>query len=374
MEKGQKIMFKYLFILLLVSIFSIWILLRARNMQYWIWSYVQQLFSKKEDITVTKNIYVSLVDHYEPYFDNVSQEQARHLVAEWIKKYKDVSSKHTDSNGNHPKHTYFYPEEEYDEWILNEISKICHDDLGDVEIHLHHDDDTAENLKKTLTSFKQLLFDKHNLLRKDENNNIVYGFIHGNWALDNSRPDGKWCGIDNEIDILIETGCAYDMTMPSAPSDTQTSTINSIYLAAEDGKCKSHDKGESLTVGAWKKPNQLLMIQGPLTLNWKSRKLGLIPRIESSELSGDAPPNRERIDLWESCAISLKGAEEHIFIKLHTHGLQPQNMNMFFERGGLEILWSELENKYKDQEGYNLHYLTAWQMYKKIQHLATGKI
>ena len=242
--------------------------------------------------------------------------------------------------------------------------------MGDVDIHLHHDDDTAENLEKTLTNFKELLYSKHKLLRKDDSGNIVYGFIHGNWALDNSRPDGRWCGVDNELDVLINTGCKFDMTMPSAPSDTQTTTINSIYIAKEDGKSKSHNKGKTLKIGDWPTNDELLMIQGPLQLNWQSRKFGLIPRIESSELSFDAPPNIQRVKLWEKSAICVEGAENHIFIKLHTHGLQDQNFEMFFELNGYDTLLTLLENEFKDRAGYQLHYVSAWEMYQKIESIS----
>ncbi len=360
----------YFIIFILLVIILFWITLKARNMQIWISSYIKQkIFSKINSTVKTKHIYFCLADHYEPYYGSATKELARSRVEKWVKEYKLIAIDHTDSNGRHPQHSYFYPIEEYDEWILDQLKEMKEANLGDVEIHLHHDNDTAENLSETLNDFKELLYNKHNLLRKNENGQIVYGFIHGNWALDNSRPDGKWCGVDNEIDVLINTGCEYDMTMPSAPSDTQTSTINNIYLAKEDGKSKSHNKGQKLKVGDWKKYNELLMIQGPLTLNWKSRKFGLIPRIESSELSYDNPPSASRVDLWESCNISISGADDHVFIKLHTHGLQDETPDMFFSQNGFKVLWTTLEEKYK-KDGYKLHYVTAWEMYTKIKSLS----
>ena len=239
---------------------------------------------------------------------------------------------------------------------------------------MHHDNDTADNLEKTLNDFKELLYKKHDLLRTDSQGNIVYGFIHGNWALDNSRPDGRWCGVDNELEVLLKTGCVYDMTMPSAPSDTQTKIINSIYFAHDDGKCKSHNTGRKLSVDNWSDGDELLLIQGPLTLNWRNRKLGLIPRIEAGELSGDAPPTEERVKLWESCHVSIKGADNNIFIKLHTHGLEDQNSEMFFEKNGFDILWSALEKQFRDKEGCSLNYVTAWEMYEKIKQLSTEAV
>jgi hypothetical protein len=47
---------------------------------------------------------------------------------------------------------------------------------------------------------------------------IRFGFIHGNWALDNSLPHGKSCGLDSEIALLRDLGCYGDFTMPSGAS------------------------------------------------------------------------------------------------------------------------------------------------------------
>ena len=347
----------------------VFLLLKSRNMHLWMLSYIKECFNKVASTNKKKHIYFCLVDHYEPYYKKVTQATARNLVKDWLANYREIACKHQDSDGQHPKHSYFYPIEEYDETILDDLKDICQQGYGDVDIHLHHDNDNEHNLRKTLLDFKELLYTRHSLLRKDDQGNIVYGFIHGNWALDNSRPDGRWCGVDNEIDVLLQTGCVFDMTMPSAPSDTQTSTINQIYFAREDGKCKSHDTGIAAKVGNWMS-DRLLMIQGPLTLNWKRRKFGLIPRIESSELSYDAPPAADRLILWEQCGICLKGAENHIFIKLHTHGLQPQNSKMFFENNGLDNLWSMLESRYTSNDNYSLHYVSAWEMYQQIKNLS----
>ena len=367
--------FLYLILVILACfIFIIWALLKSRHADIWFVSYIKGLVFTKPKSDKVKHIYVCLADHYEPYFGQASQDHARGLVDDWVKHYREISSKHSDSFGNPPQHSYFYPIEEYDDYVMDELSSICKEKLGDVDIHLHHDNDNADNLTKTLSDFKKLLYDRHQLLRKDENGNIVYGFIHGNWALDNSRPDGKWCGVNNEIDVLVNTGCVFDMTMPSAPSDTQTRKINSIYFTADDGKPKSHDKGWDATVGKWGNQSELLMIQGPLTFNWSNRKLGLIPKIETGELSFDAPPSLSRIKLWEKFGATIEGAEDHVFIKLYTHGLQQNNMKMFFENGGFDTLWTSLEREYKDKLGYKLHYLNAWEMYLKVKTICTGEL
>ena len=160
---------------------------------------------------------------------------------------------------------------------------------------------------------------------------------------------------------------------PSAPSDTQTRKVNSIYFArGATGRRKAHDRGRDLVKGAgWGEPDELLLVQGPLTLNWRQAKLGLLPRIESAELSADAPPSANRVALWGRCRVAVRGAEEHVFIKVHTHGATEKSTRMLFD-GGFERLWSELERQYRDRDGCTLHYVTAWQMYSKVRELAAA--
>ena len=215
----------------------------------------------------------TICDHYEPYWNNVNSQDAYRRVNTWVEKYQRIASEHSDCLGSHPKHCFFYPEEEYKRDLMEMIAEICRNGFGEVEIHLHHDNDTADNLRKTLIDFKNRLYCDHGLLSTEKNSSDVrYGFIHGNWALDNSRPDGRWCGVNNEIDVLLETGCYADFTMPSAPDITQTSTVNSIYYAVDDpNKPKSHDTGVLARAGD-SNTAALLCLQGPLALNFKSRK------------------------------------------------------------------------------------------------------
>jgi len=356
-----------------VAAFTVHFVLKSRNMDIWIGSYLKQLvsnfFRRKPSHT---HVYFCFADHYEPFWRNDSEKVADDRVKRWVDTYPNLAKSHTDSDGKHPVHTFFYPEEEYRERYLDALKQFQLKGVGDVEIHLHHDKDTAENLTNILNRFKKLLFDKHNLLRKDPiTNEIIYSFIHGNWCLDNSRSDGLHCGVDNELSVLVETGCYADLTMPSAPSETQTKKINSIYCAeGKPDQRKSHNTGRDIKKGEWVKENELLLIQGPLALNWKNRKFGIIPKIESSEISHDAPPSAHRVKLWGRCGIKVQGCNDHIFIKAHTHGTVEPTMDMLFSKTGFSSLWSELEKQYRDKKGYSLHYVSAWDMYQKIRELS----
>jgi hypothetical protein len=357
--------------ILLAGVFMMSRLIRSRNMQYWLASYLSWKFSRIYRRSPTRrHVYFCFTDHFEPYGGSVDKKRAHDRVRRWVDTYPSLSLKHVDSFNNHPKHTFFYAIEEYDPELIERLKELCHSGFGDIEVHLHHDNDTAEHFRATIEGYTRTLHDTHGLLRKDASGKIIYSFIHGNWALDNSRPDGRWCGVDDEISILVETGCYADMTMPSAPSDTQTRKINSIYLArGRRGHRKSHDTGLDLRVGHRDHPGELLLIQGPLSLNWKAAKFGLVPKIENGEMSFDAPPTPHRVRLWGDCGIAVTGAEEHIFIKVHTHGATEPSMEMLFS-GGLDQLWTELERQYRLDPECTLRYVTAWEMYSKIRELA----
>jgi hypothetical protein len=344
-------------------------------MEYWLGSHLAsglRRIGRPAPVPSPRQVYFCFADHYEPYGGTTDREMAHRRVAEWMRKYPAVARRHRDSRGRSPQHSFFYPAEEYDPALLDQLARLSREGWGDVEVHLHHDNDTADNLRRTLETFVTTLHDKHGLLRRDPaTGKLQYVFIHGNWALDNSRPDGRWCGVDNELDVLVDTGCVADMTMPSAPSDTQTRKINSIYFArGHEGCRKSHDHGRDAAVGDWMRPGEMLMVQGPLTLNWREGKFGLVPRIESAELSLDAPPTAHRVALWGDCAISVKGAPEHVFIKVHTHGATEKSMRMLFDEGGFDVLWTELERQYRDRIDCSLHYVTAWEMVAKIRELS----
>jgi len=313
-----------------------------------------------------KHIYLCVCDHYEPYWNKADKVTARRRIQRWLDEYPKIADKYRDSDGNILKWSFFYPEEEYQKDDLDALASLCHAGYGEVEIHLHHDNDTSENLRRTLTDFKYRLHEQHGLLSVDKSTGeIVYGFIHGNWALCNSRKDGRWCGVNDEIKILQETGCYADFTMPSAPSDTQTRKVNSIYYAVDNpGLPKSHDWGVDAEVG--KAGDGLLMVQGPLALDWGRRKFGVVPRIEHSGLMGNFGPSSERGKLWVGAGVSVKGAPEHVFVKLYTHGTQEDVMRTLFDECGIERLMESMAGM-----GVPIHFVSAWEMVNHIKEICS---
>jgi hypothetical protein len=165
---------------------------------------------------------------------------------------------------------------------------------------------------------------------------------------------------------LEDTGCYADFTLPSAPSDAQTRKINSIYYAQGNPEYpKCHDTGTDVQKG---KPaaGGLMIIQGPLALNWEHRKFGILPRIENSEVAANNPPTEYRVDRWVKQHVCVVGEPNKIFVKVHTHGAQEKNFDVLLG-GPTDEMFSYLESRYNDGRKYVLHYVTAWEMYKTIK-------
>ena len=177
---------------------------RRRSMDRWLSTYIRER-SRRHAPNSGQPVHLLLciADHFEPRNGEVTLEVARGRMQRWAEDYPRLCQEFRDSDGRPPRHTFFYPIEQYDESDLGALAEICRLGLGEVEIHLHHDRDSAENLERTLTTFKELLARQHGLLaRHRDTGELAYGFVHGDWALDNARPDGRCCGVNNEIEIL----------------------------------------------------------------------------------------------------------------------------------------------------------------------------
>lgn len=358
------------------SVCVIFLIIRSRNMQYWLPSYYR-LKRRKESVTFTpekpRHIFIAVCDHFEPEWGNPVKSEALARVDRWCQEYPARFSKFSDSRGQVPQHTFFFPQDQYSPEYLDRLAELCKQGYGDVDVHLHHDQDTAEGLRQKMNEFRETLYHRHGLLRKDPlTGEIVYGFIHGNWALCNSRPDGRWCGVDNEIEILLETGCYADLTMPSAPSDTQTQIINSIYYAKHrPNERKSHNQGTLARVGQSPEDNSLLMIQGPLCLDWNQRKWGCLPRIENSDLHGGRPASLKRFQHWLSADVHVAGRPDWTFIKLHTHGAKPGNIDTLLGPE-TEAFHSALQQEAAHHPEWKYYYVTAWEMAALIHQAEQG--
>lgn len=319
-----------------------------------------------------RHVFLCVADHYEPDWGRASESLREERVERWAVEYPRSTAGCYDSLGRSPQHTFFFPLEEYRPRLLDRLADLCHRGHGEVEVHLHHDRESSDSLRERLETFKRTLYDRHGLLSRNERGEIQYGFIHGNWALDNSRPDGCWCGVNDELTVLRETGCYADFTMPSAPDSAQTSTINSIYYAADDPeRPKSHDRGSAARAGVPGPAERLLMIQGPLALDWRRRKRGIAPRLENGDLHADRPPSPDRIDLWLRAGVTVAGRPDWRFVKLHTHGAKESNAGVLLGRP-MRALHEGLAKRARHDPQFRYYYVTAREMAALVRGAEAG--
>jgi len=596
-----------------------------KSMDKWLFGYLASVFRRSRRPRGTRHLIVAVCDHFEPFRGGTAAEEARRIVQEWIDAYPESVAGFHDADGCPPRHTFFYPQEEYDAEILDRLTDFCRNGFGEVEIHLHHRHDTPEGFREKLVKFRDLLHERHGLLgvvsdirhqtsdhrlqtsdfRPDagmrtqfnaigtegsEGNKgsvripaqesgdrggvssqtslgaaasrpakpwrsgfgaaalkslcallpsvhplsscargkemrspvapyasaqgkqigaadstdhrlvrhssvsdggslitdhhsaahaeggsevcglksvVSYGFIHGNWSLCNSRPDGDWCGVNEELGILAETGCYADFTFPSAPSPTQPRMVNAIYYARDTpGRPRGADQGTrveaintspqrhgdtenrkreenvagispagvpaseipatlsgaisgergdvqrskplcplfssfkkccgNLGHGApWPKFPQhwisriqsspclcasvvrnssddpLMIITGPLALNWRRRKWGMVPRLEVSDICGANPPTQDRVRLWAEQGIGVRGRPEWVFVKLHTHGCVPENARVLLGEK-MRQMHAVLQREFNDGVKWQLHYVTAREMYNIAKAAEAG--
>jgi hypothetical protein len=317
------------------------------------------------------HIMLCVCDHFEPFHDTRGNKaEAMSRMALWKREWPKLIDEFRDLDGCRPRHSFFYPIEQYDADILNELTEICRLSGGETEIHLHHESDTAATLKARLEKGKED-FLRHGLLNRDESGRTRYGFIHGNWALDNSHPAGRNCGVSNELAVLAESGCYADFTMPSAPHPTQTRTVNSIYYALGTTQPKSHDYGVPARVNGEMRKD-LLLVQGPLGLNWEARKWGVLPRIDNADLTGANPPRPDRMRVWLELGIHVEGRPDWRFIKLHTHGAIPRNSGMFLGEP-MRQFHRHLMEQYRDNDRFQLHYVSARELVNIVHAAEEGR-
>ena len=209
-------------------------------MDLWLPGYFRTPVRLRRPGAVT-DVLFAICDHFEP-LHNTDRAGAIDRVARWQREYPRLVRPFRDADGMAPRHTFFYPIEQYDAEILSRLSDLCRETGSEIEVHLHHENDAAAGVRAKLERGKGHLA-RHGALATDASGQIRFGFIHGDWALADSHPKGHHCGVPEELTILQEAGCYADFTMPSAPDPTQTRTVNQIYYATSNGKPKPHDRG-----------------------------------------------------------------------------------------------------------------------------------
>ena len=320
--------------------------------------------------TPVRHIHVAICDHFEPHPPLATWES----VMRWRDEYPALVEPFQDSDGRRPRHTFFYPMEMYQPQDLHPLLELCERSGSEIEVQLHHDGDTEGTLRPQL----QLAIERlvgHGCLSVDGNGRTRFGFVHGNWALANCRPDGRWCGVATELRLLRELGCYADFTFPSAPSQTQPRSVNRIGYAQECGSPAALDRltpAAAGRTGGWRdRLDCLLLVEGPLAPDWSNRKWGMLPRIENADLTGVYPPTPARARSWVAQRIHVEGRPDHVFVKLHTHGADAPNIDTMLGPP-IAAMHEFLTTRLLKETGAALHYVTAREMVNVIHALEDG--
>jgi hypothetical protein len=347
--------------------------LRRRGLSPWIVPYALQVLRRRRPAPHEEiHLLLCLADHFEPRADGASAAEARARIEHWVREYPRQLGYFRDSDGRPPRYTFFYPAEDYEPDYLDLLAQLCRAGFAEVEVHLHHERDTAAGLRTKLLAFKNVLAERHQLLaRHRRSGEIAYGFIHGNWALCNSRADRRWCGVNEELAVLHETGCYADFTLPAAPNLAQTRKINSVYYAWDrPGRRRSHETG--IDVGAGTAPaGSLMLIQGPLLLAWKNGRWGLRPHIDNGCLQANQPPTLDRLDHWLRARVQVASRPDWYFVKLHAHGATKASHAVLLGEP-MQRFHEALARRARDNPAFHYHYVTAREMYNLARAAEAG--
>ncbi|MBI2392729.1 MAG: hypothetical protein HYV09_24300 [Deltaproteobacteria bacterium] len=332
--------------------------LRRKNLHTWLGGWLRSLADRRSAAPGPRHLLFALCDHWEPLWGYASREVADARVRFWREEYPRMAERHRDADGRPPRHTFFFPGEQVDDRWLATLAELAAAGYGEVELHLHHDGDTAEGLRADLARYVELLA-RHGHLSRGVDGRPRYGFIHGNWCLANARRDGRYCGVDAELPLLFETGCYADFTFPSAPDECQPNVVNRIWWPAGDlARRRAYERAEHARVGR-RHDDRLLMISGPLALARRPGALSV--RIESSAITANDPATPARVATWVSQAIHVEGRPEWVFVKVHTHGAPEAQARSLLGEGGRAL--HDALRGFDDRARWSLHYVTAREMY-----------
>jgi hypothetical protein len=342
-----------------------------------------------------KHILFAFVDHFEPTGSAPGKE-----VAAWVDDYIAMASRHVDADGRHPIHSYFLlfgsvpidktsksaPAIDPDclEKTLIKLNQVTYAGYGEVEFHCHHgiEDESKRTEEEAAVDLLNLIvqaredFNRHGaLVTAEPSPRFTYGFIHGMWALDNSRigpgprPGGshrEFCGVNRELELLSQNGAYADFTFPAwGTMEPPRELQDAIFYAADDNSPASYKKLANVRLVEVGQPpwGDLMIVEGP----HDNANIGSC---------GDWA-TLWRMHGWVAHDIHVLGNGEWIFIKVHTHGLagdvtDPATWDCFFG-ATMDRFYSDIEKSYNDGVSWKLHYVSAREMYNIIKAAEAGK-
>jgi hypothetical protein len=335
-----------------------------------------------------KHVIFAFVDHFEP---SGSVSAVNETTDIWVNDYIAMASQHTDADGRHPVHSYFLisiPSIQSDRLhnVLTKLNQVTYNGYGEVEFHCHHGvsnetyrtEQEATNDLINLIAQAKFDFNMHGaLITAEAQPRIAFGFIHGMWALDNSRfsiwyglPHHEYCGVNRELELLRREGSYADFTFPAwGPMEPLIHDV--IFYAADDEFSASYQNPKNIFLVEVNKPpmDDLMIIQGPN----ENTNIGVV---NTTVMYYDWP-SLLRMDTWVSHKVRVIGNDDWIFVKVFTHGCAGNLHNSdtwdCFFGASIDKFYRDIEKKYNDGISWRLHYVSAREMYNIVKAAEAGR-
>jgi hypothetical protein len=326
--------------------------------------------SRRLDSRAPQHVVFIVANHFEPGLGYTALQR----LEKWCKLARATGEAVRDHDGTPFRHTNFFPAEQYERPIVDMMADLQRDGFGEVEVHLHHgvdQPDTSANTRAILEQFRDVLAYEHGCLSREDPNALPkYAFVHGNWALANSAG-GRFCGVDDEMQILADTGCYGDFTLPSVPFQSQVARINAIYHCGHDRtKATPHRSGPGVKVGdALSLP---LIVTGPLVFDWSRRVRNVpVPRIDDGALAVNYRLGLDRFRRWKSANIGVKGKPGWVFIKLFSHAFFEADQDAMMGEQMKRFMGDVLDEA--ERKNFRVHFATAREAFNMIAAAVDGR-
>jgi hypothetical protein len=328
----------------------------------WFGDFVRWEFTPAPPVEGPRHLLVFYTDHFEP---------ASHLnrVQRWETDFPRLALKHRDHEGRPQQHTWFYPAEQPIDANLEGLQRLVAGGFGEVEVHLHHGNDTYQTLERKLqdglTYFQRFGF------ARTIDGKTSWGFVHGNFALDNADGRASRCGVNEELTLLRANGAYADFSFPAVWNTSQPKFVNVIYEAQDDPQPKSYDRQFPFQA---RPSDRLPIFTGPLTAYLTLDPLRAFYKVEDANVHPTVPMTPERVDQWVRANIHVPGRPEWVFIKMWGHAASSDEEVADNVPGGtFERALERLEQHYNDGHSYVLHYVTAREAYNVARAAAAGR-
>jgi hypothetical protein len=327
-----------------------------------------------------QHVMFAFVDHFEP------QSWPSPEVQMWADDYIALASRHVDADGRHPIHSFFQLcPTQFLHQSLTSLNEVSYKGYGEVEFHLHHGIAYERNRSETeatedfvfLVEQSSEAFNCHGAsIIAQATPTRTFGFIHGMWALDNSRwntwsepgdPHFEFCGVNQELRLLRELGAYADFTFP-AWGPMNPLITDSIFYVEDDEFSSSYKDPNNIRPVQVNQPEfgDLMIIEGPAT----NANIGA--RSDTVDVA-----TLERMDDWVSHRVHVLGQDNWVFVKVHTHGVagNPANNQLLWDAlfgDRMDSFYTDIEAKYNDGINWKLHYVSAREMYNIVKAAEAG--